>query len=124
MGILFCEGFIRSGINLGNECISIGKDGGAGLGDKFFSVLVSSSLGERNTEGEVFVDLFKISSNRIEESSLWVLFNKCSFLSCSFMGSNIGISNGIISNIWESREECYSNWSLVDSLCAHKEHCN
>jgi hypothetical protein len=65
-------------------------------------VLVSGSLGERNTERKIFVNLFEISSDGVEESLLWVFLNLSGIGSGGLVGFNIGISDGISSNIRKS----------------------
>ena len=104
VGVLLGEGFVRGRFDLSNKFVSIIQDGGSGFSAEFFGVLVSGSLGERNTEGKIFVNLFEISSDGVEESLLWVFLNLSGISSGGFVGINIGISDGIGSNIWESSD--------------------
>jgi hypothetical protein len=102
VGVLLGEGFVRGRFDLSNKFVSIIQDGGSGFSAEFFGVLVSSSLGERNTERKIFVNLFEISSDGVEESLLWVFLNLSGISSGGFVGINIGISDGIGSNIRKS----------------------
>jgi hypothetical protein len=104
VGVLLGESFIRGRFNLSNKFISIIQNGASGFGDEFFGMLVSGSLRERNTEGKIFVNLFEISSDGVEESLLWVFLNFSGISSGSLVGFNIGISDGIGSNIRESSD--------------------
>jgi hypothetical protein len=102
MGVLLGESFVRSGFDLSNKFVSIIQDGGTGFSNEFFSVLVSGSLGERDTERKIFVNLFEIGSDGVKEGLLWVFLYFSGFLSGGFVGFNIGISDGIGSNVWKS----------------------
>jgi hypothetical protein len=102
VGVLLGEGLVRGGFDLSNKFISIIQNGGSGFSNEFFSVLVSGSLGERNTEGKIFVNLFEIGSDGVKEGLLWVFLYFSGFLSGGFVGFNIGISDGIGSNVWKS----------------------
>ena len=102
VSVLLGEGLVRSRFNLGNKFIGIIQNGASGFGDEFFGVLVSSSLGERNTERKIFVNLFEIGSDGVEESLLWVFLNFSGIGSGGLVGFNIGISDGIGSNIRKS----------------------
>jgi hypothetical protein len=104
VGVLLGKSFVRGRFDLSNKFISIIQDGGSGFGNEFFGVLVSGSLGERNTEGKIFVNLFEISSDGVEESLLWVFLNLSGISSGGLVGFNISISDGISSNIWESSD--------------------
>ena len=104
VGVLLGESFVRGRFDLSNKFISIVQNRGTGFGDEFFGVLVSGSLGERNTEGKIFVNLFEISSDGVEESLLWVFLNLSGISSGGLVGFNISISDGIGSNIWESSD--------------------
>jgi hypothetical protein len=104
VGVLLGEGFIRSRFDLSNKFVSIVQNGGSGFGDEFFSVLVSSSLRERDTERKIFVNLFEIGSDGVKESKLWVFLNLSGFFSGGLVGGNIGISDGISSNVWKSSD--------------------
>ena len=76
-------------------------------------MLVSGSLGERNTEGKIFVNLFEISSDGVEESLLWVFLYLGGISSGGFVGFNIGISDGISSNIRKGRDVLVVRWVVV-----------
>jgi hypothetical protein len=102
VGVLLGEGFVRGRFDLSNKFVSIIQDGGSGFSNEFFGVLVSSSLGERNTEGKIFVNLFEISSDGVEESLLWVFLYLSGISSGGLVGFNISISDGISSNIRKS----------------------
>ena len=104
VGVLLGEGFVRGRFDLSNKFISIVQNRGTGFGNKFFGVLVSGSLGERNTEGKIFVNLFEISSDGVEESLLWVFLNLSGIGSGGLVGFNIGISDGISSNVWKGSD--------------------
>ena len=104
VSVLLGQGLVGGGFDLGNKFISIVQNRGSGFGNEFFGVLVSSYLGERNTEGKIFVNLFEISSDGVEESLLWVFLNLSGISSGGLVGFNIGISDGIGSNIWESSD--------------------
>mgnify|MGYP006932394727 CR=1 FL=1 len=131
VGVLLGEGFVRGRFDLSNKFVSIIQDGGSGFSDEFFCVLVSGSLGERNTEGKIFVNLFEISSDGVEESLLWVFLYLSGISSGSLVGFNISISDGIGSNIWESSDiRSIVNVSMVSktvklgSFGRSEEHCN
>jgi hypothetical protein len=102
VSVLLGEGLVRGRFDLGNKFVSIIQNGASGFSNEFFGVLVSGSLGEGNTEGKIFVNLFEISSDGVEESLLWVFLYLSGISSGGFVGFNIGISDGIGSNIWES----------------------
>jgi len=117
MSILLCQSLVWWGFNSGNQSLSIVLNGVADLGAKLLSVEISFSLGERDTEGHVVVNLLEIGSNGSQESTLRIFLNLGSLGSSSFMGSNFLFSDGICSNIWECRDEL--NSTVVVSL----EHC-
>ena len=50
VSVLFGQGFIRGGVNLGNESVGVSENGSTCFGNEFSGVVVSCSLGEGNTE--------------------------------------------------------------------------
>ena len=102
VGVLLGKGLIWSGLDLGNKAVSISQDGGTNLGAEISSSVVSLSLGVGDSEGHVGVDSLKISLDRCEKSSLWVLLNLGGLSSSSLMGGDVGIRNGVWSDIWKS----------------------
>jgi len=102
--ILFGESFFWSGLSGGEEVAGVVHDGCGNLGAEFSSVIVSFSLGERDSEREILWDLIKISLHWCKELSLWVLKYLSGVSSGSFVSSDVFIRDGISSNIWESWE--------------------
>lgn len=104
VGVLLGEGLIGGGLDLGDEFVSVIQNGGTGFGDEFFGVLVSGSLRERNTERKIFVNLFEIGPDGVKEGLLRVLLNFSSFFSGGLVGGDIGISDGVGSDVRESSD--------------------
>ena len=104
MSILFCENLIWACFNLGEEFTSVILNCFCNLLACFSSMIVFLGLGEADSEWEVSIDCFEIGLDGLEKGRLWVLLDLCGFGSSCFVGCNIGISNGVSSNIGKSSE--------------------
>jgi len=111
--VLLGEGLIWTRLDLTEKFGGVVLDGGSDLGAEFSGVVVSLGLGERDTEGHVFVDLLEIGLHGGEESGLWVLLNLGGLGSGRFVSGDVFLSDGIWSDIGEGSNEFVLNWVVL-----------
>jgi len=114
MGVLLSERLVGLSLNCGKEGLGVILNSISNLDAELLGVEVSLGLRERDTEVHIVVHLLEVSLDGGEEGRLRVLLNLGSLSSSSLVGSDIGISNGVCSDVRESRDEL--NSSMVVSL--------
>ena len=102
VGVLLGQRFVGTTFSLSDNGVSVSLEEGGGISAESLGVRVSSLLGVRDTEGDILGDLIKVLSDSGEHISLWVLLNLSGFFSGGLVSSNIGISDGIITDIGKS----------------------
>ena len=115
VGVLLSKGLVGSGLNLTDELVRVVQNCSGNLVAQVSARVVSLRLRVAHTERHVGVDSLEISLDRGKKSSLWVLLNLGSLSSSGLMGSDVGISDGVGSHVWESRDELVSVVVVVSS---------